>query len=78
MPALAAVELADSLRDPAHADRRRRRCRPRDARLVPGSRDPRQVLRARPSALGFCNGGKFEKTIGRHGARPRGPAAPER
>ena len=56
--ARAAVGLADPLRDPAHADRRRRRCRARDARLVPASRDPRQVLRARPSAPGFSNGGK--------------------
>ena len=33
--ARAVVELADPLRAPAHADRRRRRCRARDARLVP-------------------------------------------
>ena len=37
--ACAAVELADTCRDPAHADRRRRRRGARDARLVPEPRD---------------------------------------
>ena len=61
-----------------------RDCRPSPAapwcsRRSPGTwvARPHLVLTARPSAPGFRNGGKFERTIWRHGAGPCGHAAAE-